>query len=124
MRFSAYIAAACAASVLGFPLAGFAGDAKRGEGLYSQQCRECHSESVHGRMNRAARNFTAIREWVRHWNESLKIGWSSEEVEDVTTYLNAAYYHFPPPAATTSLQSPRLSFNAPSLHQVFPRSRW
>jgi mono/diheme cytochrome c family protein len=124
MRFSACIAAACAASVLGFPSAAFAGDAKRGEDLYSQRCHECHTESVHGRVKRSATDFAAIRGWVRHWNESLKIGWGSEEVEDVTTYLNAAYYHFAPPAATTSLPAPQLAFNARPLHQVFPPSRW
>jgi len=118
------MAAVCAASVLGFSTLVFAGDAKRGEGLYSQKCHECHSESVHGRMNRAARDFGAIREWVRHWSETLATGWGTDEVEDVTTYLNAAYYHFPPPAASTSVPPPRLSFNAPSLQQVFPPSRW
>ena len=123
MRFSACVAAVCAASVLG-PIPGFAGDASRGEELYSQKCHECHAESVHSRVKRSARDFAAIREWVRHWNTTLKLGWGPEEVEDVTTYLNVAYYRFTPPAATTSLQSPRLSLNALPLQQVFPPSRW
>jgi hypothetical protein len=94
-----FLAAACACSVLLF-VAGnaAAGDASRGRDLYEQRCGACHSESVHSRTKRVARNFDEIRAFVQRWSTSLELGWSSEEVGDVTIYLNNTYYRFTLPA--------------------------
>ena len=124
MRSFACIAALAAASILAFPATANAGDAMRGERLYSQRCHECHAESVHSRTKRSARDFGAIRDWVRHWNSVLKLGWEAEEIEDVSTYLNAMYYGFTPPAATTSRDTLRYSLALPPLQQAFPSARW
>jgi cytochrome c5 len=87
-----------------------AGDAGRGRALYESQCTSCHSQSVHGREKREARDFEAVRAWVARWNASLALRWGEEEIEDVTVYLNGAYYRFAcPPSAckVVSLASPR-----------------
>jgi len=83
-----------AAAVCAAPWIARAGDAERGRGLYELRCGGCHTESVHGRAKRVARNMDDVRHWVRRWNENLKLRWEDEEVEDVASYLNATYYHF------------------------------
>jgi len=78
----------------------FAGDAQRGRTLYELGCGECHSESVHGRAHRVARDMEGIRAWVRRWSGQLNLGWTDGEIDDVAAYLNDTYYHFDCPAAT------------------------
>lgn len=78
----------------------FAGDAQRGRTLYELGCGECHSESVHGRAHRVARDMGEIRAWVRRWGDHLHLGWTDREIDDVAAYLNDTYYHFDCPAAT------------------------
>ena len=123
MRVFPCVAAVSAACVFAFAAAAQAGEAERGERLYSQRCHECHAESVHSREKRSARDFGEIREWVRHWDGVLKLGWGAEEIEDVTTYLNARYYRFQAPAATTLREEPGLVAAVPPLHQVLPPAR-
>jgi mono/diheme cytochrome c family protein len=101
MRTVPCIAILAVASTLAFAVPAIAGDAARGGQLYSQQCQQCHAESVHSRVKRSARDFEGIREWVRHWVGVLKLDWAAEDVEDVTTYLNATYYRFAPPKVVT-----------------------
>jgi mono/diheme cytochrome c family protein len=79
-----------------------AGDAQRGRVLYEASCLGCHGDSVHGREKLAARDFEAVRGWVRKWSASLKLRWTDADVIDVAVHLNAAYYGFPcPPAHCT-----------------------
>lgn len=79
-----------------------AGDAQRGRVLYEASCLGCHGDSIHGREKLAARDFEAVRGWVRKWSESLKLRWTDADVIDVAVHLNAAYYGFPcPPAHCT-----------------------
>jgi mono/diheme cytochrome c family protein len=92
-------AAACACvAFLALAADAAAGDAARGRDLYEQRCGACHTKSVHGRENRAARNFDEIRAWVTRWSSTLVLGWSADEIEDVTLYLNNTYYRFAMPA--------------------------
>ncbi|MGZ5037371.1 MAG: hypothetical protein ACXWHB_11215 [Usitatibacter sp.] len=69
-------------------------DARRGAALYEPSCGGCHSESVHGRGKRVAKNFEEVRGWVVRWKENLHLRWSDEEIDDVSVYLNDTYYHF------------------------------
>ena len=73
MRSVPCIAILAVASTLAFAAPAHAGDAARGEQLYAQQCHQCHTESVHARVKRSARDFAGIREWVRHWAGVLKL---------------------------------------------------
>ena len=70
-------------------------DTQRGRALYELRCDGCHSESVHGRAHRVARDMDEVRRWVGRWSETLRLDWSDAEIDDVAAWLNAAYYHFP-----------------------------
>jgi hypothetical protein len=77
-----------------------AADVARGQSLYEDRCGGCHEQSVHGRAKRVAGDFEAVRGWVRRWNGTLALRWSDEDIENVTVWLNATYYHHPcPPTA-------------------------
>ena len=82
---------------------GFGADAQRGRELYEQRCTGCHAESVHSRVKRVARDFGEVRAWVARWNETLALKWGGDEIEDVATFLNAAFYRYP--AARTQAES-------------------
>jgi mono/diheme cytochrome c family protein len=83
-----------------------AAEPERGRELYLQKCGECHSESVHARVKRSATDYAQIRAWVQRWSGVLSLGWDRDEIEDVTAYLNATYYRFAAPAATTAAPPP------------------
>jgi mono/diheme cytochrome c family protein len=72
-----------------------AADAERGRALYETRCVGCHETSVHGRARRTAADCAAVRAEVVRWNEHGGGTWSSEEVDDVTLWLNERYYRFP-----------------------------
>ena len=104
------IAAAAAlvvAAALAVPLAAIAADVSRGRALYELRCQGCHSESVHARPKRTARDFDAVRGWVERWNTSLSLRWNAAEVDDVTLYLNDAYYRYPCPPSACKVVSSR-----------------
>lgn len=82
-----------------------AADAARGRALYELRCGGCHGESVHGRAQRAARDFAAVRAWVERWKASLSLDWSDDDVDDVTVHLNGTYYHFACPPSTCKVVS-------------------
>ena len=87
-------------------------DPARGRQLYELNCGGCHSESVHGRSQRVAADFAAVRAWVSRWALALRLQWSAEEIDDVTLDLNGRYYRYPcPPEAckVVSLAAPRPS---------------
>lgn len=85
-------------------------DADRGRALYELRCGDCHSESVHGRAKRVATDFGQVQAWVSRWNESLGLRWTDEELDDVSVYLNNAYYHHPCPPTVCKV----VSINAPA----------
>ena len=89
--FFAFIASLAMLSVP--PLASGA-DVSRGRALYELRCNGCHTESVHGRAKRVAADFEDVRRWVSRWNETLKLAWKDDEVDDVTVHLNTSYYGY------------------------------
>lgn len=66
----------------------------RGELLYSTHCNACHTSKVHWRDKRLATDRRSLKAQVRRWQANADLGWSEEEITDVTRYLNTAYYHF------------------------------
>jgi cytochrome c5 len=80
-------------------------DEERGRALYSIACGGCHSESVHGRPKRVAKDFADVRGWVSRWNENLKLGWGAEEIDDVSVHLNNTYYRYPCPSSACKVAS-------------------
>jgi hypothetical protein len=72
-------------------------DADRGKALYETRCDRCHGSGIHAREARKAVSFDAIRAQVARWNGELGGGWSVDDIDDVTVYLNSRYYFFPCP---------------------------
>ena len=72
-----------------------AADPNRGQAMYELRCIECHDVSVHGRQNRVAKNYEEIRGWVIRWNNTLGALWDTDDIEDVSAYLNNRYYRYP-----------------------------
>jgi mono/diheme cytochrome c family protein len=91
------------------PLAGTAAaaDAARGRALYEAHCGACHGESVHGRPHREARDFDAVRGWVRRWSMNLGLAWTDAEIDDVAAHLNERFYRFPCPSRACSATGSR-----------------
>jgi mono/diheme cytochrome c family protein len=71
------------------------GDATRGALLYATHCNACHSSNIHWREKKLVTDLDSLKTQVRHWQNSIKLDWAEEEIEDVVRYLNALYYHFP-----------------------------
>ncbi|HEY4998217.1 MAG TPA: hypothetical protein VII36_03695 [Usitatibacter sp.] len=92
-------------------------DAERGAALYEARCGDCHSESVHGREKRVARDFGEVRKWVSRWNENLGLRWGDEELDDVSVYLNNTYYRYtcPPQVCKVISLAPRSALGAIAL---------
>lgn len=67
----------------------------RGQLLYENHCSACHDQQVHWRQNRLARDWSSLREQVRRWQATAKLGWSKEEIEQVARHLNDTIYRFP-----------------------------
>jgi mono/diheme cytochrome c family protein len=72
-------------------------EVERGRVLYEARCGRCHGTSVHVREARKAASFEGVRTQVVRWNAELGVGWSDDEINDVTLYLNNRYYFFPCP---------------------------
>ena len=66
----------------------------RGELLYSTHCNACHTSKIHWREKKLATGWRSLKAEVRRWQANADLGWSEEEITDVTRYLNAVYYHF------------------------------
>ena len=95
MRAAAAASALAAATALAQVVPG--SDASRGELLYKTHCVGCHTEQVHWRDKKLATDWAGLKAQVTRWQTNTGLGWSDEEVADVTRYLNARYYHFQPP---------------------------
>jgi mono/diheme cytochrome c family protein len=72
-----------------------AADPARGRALYDTRCTGCHETSVHGRAKRSADSCAAVRGQVERWNRNTGATWSTDEIDDVTLWLNERYYRFP-----------------------------
>ena len=72
-------------------------DPARGELLYSTHCIACHTDKVHWRDKRLARNFQSLGVEVRRWQKTAAPGWGDDDISAVTLYLNTLYYHYPVP---------------------------
>lgn len=69
----------------------------RGALLYDNHCSACHSEQMHWRAKRQARDWDSLRKQVRHWQDEARLGWSEEDIDAVARHLNDTIYRFPVP---------------------------
>ena len=88
--------AAAAGALSGSPAMAQAGPSPgRGELLYDTHCRACHTEQVHWRDKRAAKDWPGLKEEVRRWQAADRLGWSEADVLAVARHLNDTIYHLP-----------------------------
>ncbi len=65
-----------------------------GELLYSTHCSTCHAVEIHWRAKSLSSDWSSLKVQVRRWQLNIGLGWSEDEITDVTRYLNNAYYNF------------------------------
>lgn len=110
MHLSRFLPIAIAFASLAWAAPAYAESLARGKSLYDTKCHECHTRSVHNRASRKAKNFMGIRREVARWDGTLGGGWSKEEIDDVTLYLNETYYKYRCPQ--TICKSHRASYDS------------
>lgn len=69
-------------------------DIENGKALHNENCLRCHNESKYTRKNRIVNSFDELRERISQCELSAELTWFDEEIDDVTAYLNNAFYHF------------------------------
>lgn len=66
----------------------------RGELLYSTHCIACHTSQVHWRDQRLATNWETLRAQVTRWQSVSALGWTAQDIDAVSRYLNAQHYRY------------------------------
>jgi len=67
----------------------------RGQLLYENHCASCHLVDLPQRKNRKVNSLTDLNKMVVRWQYHLKLGWSINDVRQVTSYLNQRFYKIP-----------------------------
>ena len=67
----------------------------RGQLLYENHCSTCHDQQIHWRQNKLARDWNSLHAQVQRWQANAKLGWSTQEIDQVARYLNDTIYRFP-----------------------------
>lgn len=78
--------------LLSLPVQAF--DIENGKTLHNENCLRCHNESQYTRADRIVNNFDELRTRISDCELSAELTWFDEEIDDVTAYLNDAFYHF------------------------------
>lgn len=66
----------------------------RGELLYKTHCIECHTEQMHWRALRQARDWDSLKAQVTRWQGTARLGWSDDDITEVARHLNETIYRF------------------------------
>lgn len=69
-------------------------DPARGQALYENHCRVCHTSQVHTRAKRIPVTRVEVRDLVDKWQAQQQLTWSTQDVEDVVEFLNRTQYQF------------------------------
>jgi mono/diheme cytochrome c family protein len=69
-------------------------DIENGKILHNENCVRCHNESQYTRENRIVNNLDELRTRISDCEIMAELTWFDEEIDDVTAYLNNAFYHF------------------------------
>lgn len=68
----------------------------RARALYENHCRSCHESWAHTRDGRAVDSIDELRVRVASWSLHTSLGWTDEEINAVTRYLDRRFYRFTP----------------------------
>lgn len=69
-------------------------DIETGKTLHNENCLRCHNETQYTRENRIVNSLDELRTRISQCELSTELAWFDEEIDDVTAYLNSAFYHF------------------------------
>jgi mono/diheme cytochrome c family protein len=64
----------------------------RGQALYENHCKACHTPWAHTRDNRKVNSLEGLRARVAAWSAHAGLDWGQEEIDDVSGYLNVHFY--------------------------------
>lgn len=67
---------------------------ERGRQLYENHCQACHSTLLHSPVKSQIKSFTELEARVSSWSVHAAKDWSTDEVRDVSYYLDRTFYHF------------------------------
>lgn len=67
----------------------------RGKLLYTTHCISCHAVEIHWRDKKLVNSWSDLKIQVQRWQQTAGLEWSSDDIEQVSAYLNEAYYHLP-----------------------------
>lgn len=70
-------------------------DRQRGQLLYDAQCVTCHATQMHWRDKSIVGSWSDLLAQVDRWQENAGLQWCTEEIGDVTAYLNVVFYKMP-----------------------------
>lgn len=99
-RLAVLAAATLASALLAPAVTAQQGDALRGRLLYENHCQGCHTSLAHVRAGRKAGNAASVRGHVSRWQGVQGLGWSPDDIDDVTTWLYLRFYDPARPPAT------------------------
>lgn len=71
-------------------------DIENGKALHDENCVRCHDTSIYTRADRKTKSYDLLRERVVQCEIMTELIWFDEEIDDVTAYLNKAFFHFNP----------------------------
>lgn len=66
----------------------------RGQLLYTAHCVSCHTAEIHWREKKLVADLASLRVQVSRWQRAAGLGWSDNDIEQVSAYLDSMYYHF------------------------------
>ncbi|MEE9304377.1 MAG: hypothetical protein V3U84_11420 [Thiotrichaceae bacterium] len=71
------------------------GNATNGKTLFDKsQCQKCHGTEVFTREDHKVKDVKGLEKQVRLCDSQLSVNWFDDEISDVVTYLNEAFYKF------------------------------
>jgi len=83
----------------------------RGKLLHDTQCIACHDSTIYTRGDRLAKSYAEVREQVGAWQAKAGLLWSSADIDDVSLYVNDAFYKYALPGTLASKQGTPIQSN-------------
>lgn len=101
-RHAARLSAACMAMALMLSLGLASAQTQtqtqtRGALLYATHCVACHSEQLHWRDKKQVVDWASLKAQVQLWQATGMLGWTEDDVQQVSRYLNDTYYRMTAP---------------------------
>ena len=76
------------------PAAALTASLARGRLLHDTKCIACHDSTIYLRGDRLAKSYAQVREQVAAWQAKAGLLWSGTDIDDVTLYVNDAFYKY------------------------------